>query len=176
MGKISIFLTNLGKYNQGCLTGEWVKLPIDEDDLESVLARIGINDEYEEYFITDYESMFSNLHINEYSSISDLNTLAAQLDSLADYDLEKLAAVLESEGNTSISDVIELIDDLDSFDLLPGVDSDYAIGEYFAEESFLLYGLPDIATRYFDYESYGRDIRLESNCCVTSYGLIIDNR
>ena len=108
MGKISIFLTNLGEYNRGCLIGEWIKLPIDEDDLESVLACIGINDEYEEYFITDYESMFSNLHINEYSSISDLNTLAAQLDSLADYELEKLEAVLESEGNTSISDVIEL--------------------------------------------------------------------
>ncbi|MBQ5802781.1 MAG: antirestriction protein ArdA, partial [Bacteroidales bacterium] len=30
--------------------------------------------------------------------------------------------------------------------------------------------------RYFDYESYGRDIRMESNCCVTSFGLVIDNR
>lgn len=176
MGKISIFLTNLGKYNEGYLTGEWVKLPVDEDDLECVLARIGIDDEYEEYFITDYESIFSNLHINEYSSISDLNTLAAQLDSLADYEIEKLAAVLESEGNTSISDIIELINALDCFDLLPGVDSDYEIGEHFAEESFLLYGLPDIATRYFDYEAFGRDIRLGSSSCVTSYGLVIDNR
>lgn len=176
MGKISIFLTNLGKYNEGYLVGEWLKLPIDEDDLECVLARIGITDEYGEYFITDFESMFSNLHINEYSSISDLNALAARLDSLADYDLEKLAAVLESESNTSISDVIELIDDLDSFDLLEGIDSDYDIGEYFAEECFLLHGIPDSVARYFDYESYGRDIRMESNCCVTSFGLIIDNR
>lgn len=119
--------------------------------------------------------MFSNLHINEYASISDLNTLAARIDSLADYDLEKLAAVLESEGNTSISDVIELIDELDCFDLLVGVDSDYGIGEHLAEESCLLYGLPDIATRYFDYEAYGRDIRLESKYCVTSFGLVIDN-
>ena len=176
MGKISIFLTNLGKYNEGYLTGEWVKLPIDEDDLDGVLARIGINDEYSEYFITDFESMFSNLHINEYSSISDLNILASQLDSLADCDLEKLAAVLESEGNASISNVIEFIDDLDNFDLLEGIDSDCDIGEYFAEECFLLHGIPDSVARYFDYESYGRDIRMELNCCITSYGLIIDNR
>ena len=97
MGKISIFFTNLGKYNEGYLTGEWVKLPIDEDDL-------------------------------------------------------------------------------DNFDLLEGIDSDCDIGEYFAEECFLLHGIPDSVARYFDYESYGRDIRMELNCCITSYGLIIDNR
>lgn len=67
------------------------------------------------------------------------------------------------------SEVIELIDALDSFDLLEGVDTDSAIGEHFAEESFLLYGIPDSISRYFDYESYSRDIRLELNCCIT-YG------
>ena len=176
MGRINIFVTNLGKYNEGYLQGEWIKLPVDQDELDNALVRIGINEECEEYFITDFESMFSNLHINEYASISDLNTLAERIDSLADYDLEKLSAVLECEGNTSISHTIELIDDLDSFDLLEGIDSDYDIGEYFANECFLLHGIPDSVARYFDYESYGRDIRIESNCCVTSYGLVIDNR
>ena len=53
---MEIFLTNLGKYVEGCLVGQWVKLPVPEDKLESVLKQIGINDEYEEYFITDYET------------------------------------------------------------------------------------------------------------------------
>lgn len=176
MGRIQIFITNLGRYNEGYLLGEWIKLPIEQDALQNALDRIGIDEEYEEYFITDFESIFSNLYINEYASISDLNTLAERIDGLADYDLEKLAAVLECEGNTGITDVIELIDDLDSFDLLEDIDSDYAIGEYFAEECCLLYGLPETVTRYFDYEAFGRDIRLDSNCCVTSYGLVIDNR
>ena len=68
--------------------------------------------------------MFSNLHINEYASIKDLNSFASKIDSLADYDYDKLAAILESEGSSSISEIIEIIDDLDSFDLLEGVDSD----------------------------------------------------
>ena len=59
MGRIQIFLTNLGRYVEGCLIGEWVKLPVAEDKLEEVLVRIGINERYEEYFITDYESLFT---------------------------------------------------------------------------------------------------------------------
>ena len=176
MRRINIYITNLGKYNEGVLIGEWVKLPVDQNELQNVLNRIGINEQYEEYFITDYETLFSNLHINEYSSIREINDLAERIDSLADCDYDKLAAVLESEGSTSVSEVIELIDALDSFDLLEGVDTDHAIGEHFAEEGFLLYGIPDSISRYFDYESYGRDIRLELNCCITSFGLVIDNR
>ena len=95
MGRIQIFLTNLGRYVEGCLIGEWVKLPVAEDKLEEVLARIGINERYEEYFITDYESLFPNLYISEYASINELNEFAERVEELADFDYEKLAAVLE---------------------------------------------------------------------------------
>ena len=115
MRRINIYITNLGRYNEGMLIGEWVKLPVDQNELQNVLNRIGINEQYEEYFITDYETLFSNLHINEYASISDLNTLAERIDSLANSDYDKLAAVLECEGNTSISEIIELIDELVNF-------------------------------------------------------------
>ena len=55
---MNIYLTNLGKYNEGELIGEWVQLPISNEDLQKVFERIGINEEYEEYFITDYECDF----------------------------------------------------------------------------------------------------------------------
>ena len=177
MRRISIFLTNLGKYNDGYLIGEWVKLPVPKDKLEDVLCRIGINHQgYEEYFISDYESLFSNLHINEYASIAELNELAERIEGLADHDYDKLGAVLECEGSTSIADIIELIDSLDSFDLLTDVEDDEALGEYYAECGCIFAGIPDHIQRYFDFESYGRDIRLESNLCFTSYGAVIDNR
>ena len=41
MANISIYLTNLGKYNEGFLIGEWVSLPVDEDELNEVFKRIG---------------------------------------------------------------------------------------------------------------------------------------
>ena len=124
---------NLGKYNEGCLMGEWVKLPVREDKLEAVLHRIGINESYEEYFITDYESLFPNLHISEYASIAELNELAEQIEGLADHNYDKLAAVLECESSMSIAEILDVIDELDSFDMLPDVHTDEDRGYYYAE-------------------------------------------
>ena len=174
--RIAIYLTNLGRYNEGCLMGEWVKLPIDKDKLQQVLNRIGINEQYEEYFITDYETLLSNLHISEYTSIAELNELAEKIDGLADCDYDKLGAVLESESCITIAEILEIIDELDSFDLLTEVEDDEALGEYYAEVGCIFHGIPDSISRYFDFEAYGRDIRLESNMCFTSYGVVIDNR
>ena len=173
--RIAIYLTNLNRYNSGILSYELVKLPVAEDVLQEVLHRIGVNQD-SEYFISDYETLIPNLHISEYASIQELNELAEKIDGLADCDYEKLGAVLECESCMSIAEILEIIDDLDSFDLLDGIDTDYAIGEYFVEVSDLLHGIPDHIQRYFDFESYGRDIRLELNTCLTSYGLVIDNR
>ena len=61
-GDFEAFVTNLGKYNEGMLVGEWVKLPTTEEEMQKVFERIGIGKQdefgqpYEEWFITDYES------------------------------------------------------------------------------------------------------------------------
>lgn len=39
---LRIYLTNLGKYNEGMLVGEWVDLPVSEEELEKVFKRIGV--------------------------------------------------------------------------------------------------------------------------------------
>ena len=50
------YITNLGKYNEGQLVGEWIDFPIAENELKDTLQRIGINEQYEEYFFTDWDS------------------------------------------------------------------------------------------------------------------------
>ena len=174
--RIRIFVTNLSQYVAGYLVGEYVELPIPWDKFQEVLNRICIDEQHEEYFISDYDSLFSNLHISEFSSIAELNELAERIEELADFDYDKLAAVLESESSMSISEILAIIDELDSFDLLEDVSDDEALGEYYADCCCIFAGVPDHIQRYFDFESYGRDIRLESNCCFTSYGVVIDNR
>ena len=175
MGRIKIFLTNLGKYNEGCLMGEWVKLPVPKDKLEAVLRRIGINEQYEEYFISDYESLFSNLHISEYSSIAELNELAERIEELADFDYDKLGAVLECESCMSIAEILEVLDELDSFELIADISTEEDLGEYYLEDIF--YGVPDTVHRYIDTQRLGRDIHLEGgNGIFCSYGYLIDHR
>ena len=174
---MKIFITNLGRYNEGYLVGKWVKLPVCEDVLDKVLKEIGINEYYEEYFITDYENEIIGIGdvISEYSSVQALNELAQRLDDLSANDADKLGAVLEYEACTSVSDVLELLDELDSFDLLTDVNDDEDLGYYYAEE-YCSIDIPEHIQPYFDYEAYGRDIRLESSCLYTSYGFLLDNR
>ena len=35
----SAFITNLGKYNEGYLIGEWVKFPVTNEELQAVFQR-----------------------------------------------------------------------------------------------------------------------------------------
>jgi antirestriction protein len=174
---MKIFITNLGKYTEGYLIGKWVKLPVSEDKLNEVLEAIGINEYYEEYFITDYENEIIGIGdvISEYSSVQALNELAQRLEELSDYEADKLGAVLEYEACRSVSDVLELLDKLDEFDLLTDVTDDEELGYYYAEE-YCCIDIPEHIQPYFDYEAYGRDIRLESSCLFTSYGFLLDNR
>ena len=178
MDNISIYITNLGKYNEGYLMGEWVKLPVPADKLDEVLERIGIDGEYEEYFITDYEASFANLNLSEYTSIEALNSFAERLDEMESWEVEKLAAVLEYETVSSITDIMDIIDHLDDFDILADVEDDEGLGRYYAEEFCTLDGVPEHLRDYFkfDFEGFGRDIRLESVGCYTSYGYVMDNR
>ena len=62
-----IYIANLGKYNEGELVGAWFTPPV---DFEEVKERIGLNDEYEEYAIHDYELPFE---IDEYTPIEEVN-------------------------------------------------------------------------------------------------------
>ena len=176
MDNIKIFLTNLGRYNEGYLMSEWVKLPVPADKLDEVLARIGINGEYEEYFITDFEAPFANLDISEYASIEELNEFARRLNEVEVWDKDKLGAVLEMESPRGIAGIIDIIDHLDDFDLLAGVEDDEELGRYYADDLCTLEAIPNHLRSYFDYEAYGRDIRLESVGCFTSYGYVMDNR
>ena len=41
-GNFEAFVTNLGKYNEGALVGEWVKFPTTEEEMQKVFERIGI--------------------------------------------------------------------------------------------------------------------------------------
>lgn len=174
MDNLSIYITSICE-GKDYLLGEWVKLPVPPEKLDEVLARNGT--EYEEYLVTDYEVAFANLNISQYSSIEELNDLATRLDEVEEWDNDKLCAVLEMEEPTSIADIVDIIEHLDEFDLLIGVEDDQGLGEYFADELCTLEAVPTHLRSYFDYEAYGRDIRLESgNCCFTSYGFVMDHR
>ena len=79
MEEMRIYIANLGKYNEGELVGAWFTPPV---DFEEVKERIGLNDEYEEYAIHDYELPFE---IDEYTPIEEINRLCEMVEDLPEY-------------------------------------------------------------------------------------------
>ena len=160
---LKAFVTNLGKYNEGELVGEWVEFPIDEDDFEEVLKRIGIGstDEfgqpYEEWFVTDYECNLNGFDwsdFGEYPSYDELQEFAEMIASVDD--AEAVSNAYEVTG-----DLREAIDGLDSGDIVyyPGITS-YSDMAY--ELIDMMGGVEtfdkEAIERYFDYEALGRDL------------------
>lgn len=162
---INIFITNLGKYNEGELIGKWVELPIDDDALEDVLKEIGINEEYEEYFITDSETNIAGLDIGEYDSIEDLNDIAERIESLDDDEIEIIDAFLQ-EGY----DFEYAIDNMDDVIVYPDCSDMTDVAYEYVDQTGLLDSIPDHLQSYFDYESFGRDMGYEGQYVFTDRG------
>ncbi len=55
------------------------------------------------------------------------------------------------------------------------INTDEDLGDYYAELGAFA-SVPKHLRYYIDTEQYGRDIRMEMTCCITSQGLINDNR
>ena len=90
-GFFEAYITNLGKYNEGALVGEYLKFPTTTEEVQALLKRIGIDGvRYEEIFITDYDGDMPELYANfgEYESIDELNYLASLLSEMDENDLE----------------------------------------------------------------------------------------
>ncbi len=169
------FVTNLGKYNEGELVGEWVKFPITNDEMQEVFKRIGIGRRYEEWFISDYEFHIPNLYdlCGEYESLSELNYLAGKLMTLNE-NTEFWQAVFDlGECADSVKDLINLTENLDCFDFLPGISDEYDLGYYWAEKS----GCYDTSRMgpladYIDYYGFGEDIYMSETGAFTDTGYI----
>lgn len=127
------------------------------------MKRIGVDGvRYEEIFITSFDGDVLGLydHLGEYESIDELNHLAHVLSDLDQSDIEKFEAVIDSgEYTGSVHDLINLAQNLDCYDFYPGIDSEEALGRVYIEEMEML-DVPDNVLPYFDFEAYGRDVRI----------------
>lgn len=156
-----IFLTNLGKYNEGELVGQWLDLPATAEEIVRTQWNILIDgEEYEEYFITDYED--SPFVVEEYHNLEFLNEVAEIWETLNErekqimdhltnycgYEFEKAAEKIK-EGDYQIFD-----------DISDEVELGYALAEDWE--------IPEHLKNYIDYESIGRE--------ATFSGWYIENR
>ena len=176
------FITNLGKYNEGSLVGEWVKFPTTAEELQKVFERIGIGSKddfgqpYEEWFITGYDCYVDGLYdkLGEYENLDELNYLASKLDEMSQGEYEQFQAAMEiGDHSGSLQEIINLTENLDCYDVYPDIRDHDDLGRYYIEGLDAMQ-VPEHLRNYIDYEAYGRDVALEEGGEFTDFGYVRD--
>jgi len=156
---MKIFITNLVKYNEGVLKGEWICLPMDEMKLQSKINNILGSDE--EFFISDYEAP---IKIEEYESIIGLNEFAEMLDEIQEKD-EVIAAISKEVLGDGYSreELLRILSEREYYavddvrtesDLALQVDDSLLPFDYQAAETAGVSG-------YIDWNAVGRDMIMD---------------
>ena len=176
------FITNLGKYNEGELVGEWVKFPTTAEEMKEVFKRIGIGQKddfgnpYEEWFITDYDCYVDGLYdkLGEYENLDELNYLASKLDEMSDSEYAQFQAGMEMGDHCgSLQEIINLTENLDCYEIYPDIEDYDDLGRYYIDELEVMQ-IPEHLQNYIDYEAYGRDVAMDENGSFTDQGYVRD--
>lgn len=162
MEQMRVYIANLGKYNEGELVGTWFTPPV---DLDEVKERIGLNDEYEEYAIHDYELPFE---IDEYTTIEEINRLCGLAEELEGTPIGEVALEIQHAFFNSFEEMVEHVDDIIYY---PDCSDMSDVAYYLIEETGALGEVSTHLQNYIDYEAYGRDLELEGNFLITNQGI-----
>ena len=161
---VKIYVCNLGMYNDGhgVDAGDWLTLPVDEDDFKKFLIEkcfIGTTDEfgqpYEEWFITDYDyDLPFKLYIGEYENIMALSELVEELGYFHSSELESIGAYMECYSNN----LEEAMDTIRSgrYMHLPFCKNYEDLGEHLFQNSRFYEKIPADFRDYINYEKFGK--------------------
>lgn len=161
---INIYITDLSAYNNGHLIGEWVSLPMDEEDLRAKINEILLagsqvceDDEHEEMFITDFECDF--LEIGEYADPFQLNEIAEQAESLSEYEIKAVKFLLNNYLVKDFNEALEKYEEVIIHESTTLEDLAYE----FVNECYGIDSLPSIIANNIDYEKIGREMEMDGN-------------
>lgn len=149
--EVKVYIANLGKYNEGVLQGAWFALPVDFD---FVAEKIGLNAEYEEYAIHDFESP---VDIPEYISIDELNNMYNKLCEIEEHGIEEgdMKEVVSEMGG--LDELYNNLEDVINHGCISFEDYAYqSLVDYLASS-----GVESWVMNYIDCEKYTRDLCLD---------------
>lgn len=179
--EVKAYITNLGKYNEGFLIGDWVTFPITIENYRDVMERIGISRWYEEWFITDYDIDIPEIAslLGEYECLEKLNYLAGRLKEMNAEEIKKFEIILHygMEDIKNVDDLINLTYNCGCYSFIPGIETEYDLGHYYVHDTGI-YDLSNLGALvgYIDYKRYGRDIVVVDSGVFAKGGYLYANK
>ena len=151
----NIYVINATEYGKGNEVGIWLNLPMTCNELDATLEKIGVS-ATDNYIIMDAElNLPFTYEIGEYTSLEYLNSLANNLAEIElKGDLDWVAAYIEATGY-SLEYTIDNYEDNSEF--FAGMTL-REVAEEFADETA---ELSEFARRYFDYDAFANDLRID---------------
>ena len=166
---LEIYITDLAAYNKGFLIGEWITLPLDQQELSTAVDKVlrGAEaicaleygyDKHEEYFITDSE--WSNHHfqeIHEYEDIYNLNQQLQLIEGKSDYELKAISFLINEGFAIDIDSALDKVDDVTIYENQNMEDVAYDLMQDLYQADLL----PSILANNIDYEGIARDLEYD---------------
>lgn len=157
---MQIYVVNLGKYTEDKETGEWFSVPVNMDELKE---KLGLNEEYEEYAIHDYDLPFE---ISEHEPIEEINRRCRMLESVP----ENILGDLKEIQRVMFDSFEEMMENIENITVYENMESMSDLARFFVLEE--RYGtVPEKLRDYIDYERLGRDIEINGDFVVCSNGV-----
>lgn len=175
--EIKMFVTTQKEYekNSDGVKGVDLVLPMDNKDLENLLIWLADGDvsiihNPDNWTIVKFEHNFiTDIKLAECTDIFAINNMAQQIDDLSSYDEERLASIIVGMGYNSIYEILEYLEKLDNVTFYPNMTL-RDIAHKMVEECN---NLPETAKRYFDYDSFARDLEYDGYI-ETDWGVIYE--
>lgn len=162
MVEFNVYIANLGKYNEGELQGAWFTPPLNFDEVKE---KIGLNDEYEEFAIHDYESP---IPVHEYTSLEEINKMANLFQEIPD----NLVNAIDDMMNEWFSSLEELVESIDLILVYPDCHNMYEVAKHLIEEEEYMGHIPSSLLHHIDFHSYARELESQFNFIETKAGVL----
>jgi len=179
MIEFSLYLCNLGRYAEGKISADWLKLPTSTEQVQTCLRAIGVDGKrYEETIILEYETNIPDLanQLNEYCHLDELNYLVNLLHEMEEDDVKFFTALVQyGEYSGNLQDLINLTQNLDCYTLLPNVKTAEDYGFHLVDVEQRVHLSREIAM-YFNYESYGECTAINNGGDFTEQGFVCNNQ
>ena len=100
-----------------------------------------------------------------------INQLAERLERMSEFDCDKFAGMLDANSISGTKDILNLIEQLDDYAILPNCSSPQSIGRYLVGCG--AFPVPEELTGYIDYAAVGIEFQSDHGGAVCCRGYVV---